>query len=77
MSSKFTSDKHPVQYDKLFEKVILKIVQRHIQEGDMLHAVQFVFRARHNTALQCMRITGHMTLNFSNNMSTLAVFLDI
>jgi hypothetical protein len=27
--------------------------------------------------LQCMRVTDHITLNFNNNMSTAAVFLDI
>jgi hypothetical protein len=62
---------------KLFEKVILKIYQRHIDERDPLNASQFGFRARHSTTLQCMRFTDHMTLNFNNNMSTAAVFLDI
>jgi hypothetical protein len=61
---------------KLFEKVILKIVQRHIGERGLLNANQFVFRACHSTTLQCMRLTDLMTLNF-NNMSTAAVFLDI
>jgi histone deacetylase complex regulatory component SIN3 len=62
--------------NKLFEKVILKIVQGHIEEGG-LNASQFGFRARHNTTLQCMRFTDNLNLNFSNNMSTAAVFLDI
>jgi hypothetical protein len=29
------------------------------------------------SSLQCMRLVDHVTLNFSNNMSTAAVFLDI
>jgi hypothetical protein len=62
---------------KLFEKVILKIVQRHIDERDLLYASQFGFRARHSTTLQCMRLRDHVTLNVNNNMSTAAVFLDI
>jgi hypothetical protein len=62
---------------KLFEKVILKIVQRHIEERSLLNASQFGFRARHTTTLQCMRLTDQVTLNFNNNMSTAAVFLDI
>jgi hypothetical protein len=37
----------------------------------------FGLRAHHNTTLQCMRHTDHITLNFNNNMSTAAVFLDI
>jgi hypothetical protein len=62
---------------KLFEKVILKIVKRHIDEKDLLNAGQFGFRACHSTTLQCMRLTDHVTLNLSNSMSTAAVFLDI
>jgi hypothetical protein len=60
---------------KLFEKVILNIVQRCIE--DLLNASQFGFHARHSTTLQCMRLTDHETLNFNNKMSTVAVFLDI
>jgi hypothetical protein len=62
---------------KLFEKVILKIVQRHLEERDLLNVSQFDFHARHSTTLQCMRLTDHVTLNFNNNISTAAVFLDI
>jgi hypothetical protein len=62
---------------KLFEKVIQKIVQKHIDKNNLLNASQFGFRARHSTTLQCMRLTDHITLNFNNNMSTAAVFLDI
>jgi hypothetical protein len=61
---------------KLFEKVILKIVQRHIGERGLLNANQFGFRACHSMTLQCTRLTDHVTLNF-NNISTAAVFLDI
>jgi hypothetical protein len=55
----------------------LKIVHRHIEERGLLNTSQFGFRARHSTALQCRRITDHLTLNLKNNMSTAAVFLDI
>jgi hypothetical protein len=62
----------------IFEKVILKIVQRHIEERGLLNASQFGFHARHSTALQCMRLTDHMaTITFNNSMSMAAVFLDI
>jgi hypothetical protein len=61
---------------KLFEKVILQIVKRHIGEKGLLNAGQIGFRACHSTTLQCMRLTDHVTLNF-NNMSTAAVLLDI
>jgi hypothetical protein len=62
---------------KLFGKVILKIVQRHIEEKGLLNPSQFGFRARHNTTLQCTRLTDHLTLNSNNKMSTAAVFSDI
>jgi hypothetical protein len=62
---------------KPFEKVILKIVQRHIKERVPLNANQFGFCDHHITTLQCMRLTDYITLNVNNNMSTAAVFLDI
>jgi hypothetical protein len=62
---------------KLFQKVILKLLQKHIKEEGLLNASQFGFRARHSTTLQCMRLTDHVTHNFNNKMSTTAVFLDI
>jgi hypothetical protein len=62
---------------KLFEKVILKVVQRHIEDKGLLNASQFGFRARHSTTLQCMRLTDHVTLNFNNKICTASVFLDI
>jgi hypothetical protein len=62
---------------KLFKKAILKIVQRHIEERGLLNASQFGFHACHSMTLQCMRLVDHVTLNFHNNMSMAAVFLDI
>jgi hypothetical protein len=62
---------------KLFEKVILKIVQRHIENRKLVNPNQFEFRAHHSTTLQCMRLGDHVTLKFSNKMDMLAVFLDI
>jgi hypothetical protein len=61
---------------RLFEKVIPKIVQRHIKERG-LHGSQTGFHAHHSKTLQCMRLMDHITLFFNNNMSTAAVFLDI
>jgi hypothetical protein len=61
----------------LFEKVILIIVQRNTEERGQLNAGQFVFRARHSPTLQRMKLTDLFTLNFNNNISMAAVFLDI
>jgi hypothetical protein len=62
---------------KQFKKLIQQIVQRHIEERGLLDASQFGFHAHHNTALQCMRLTDYVALNFNNSMSMAAVFLDI
>jgi hypothetical protein len=61
---------------KVYEKVILEIVKRHIGERNLLDVSQFGFRARHSTTLQCMMLADHVTLHFNNNMSTAAVCLD-
>jgi hypothetical protein len=51
---------HPISLfsttGKLFEKVIPKRVQRHIDEKGLLNAYQSLFRARHSTTLQCKRL---------------------
>jgi hypothetical protein len=62
---------------KFLEKVILKIIQKHIVERGLVNASEFGFRACHNTTLQCMRLTDHVILNFNNKMTTAAVFLNI
>jgi hypothetical protein len=78
---KFSQNLRPISLmpstGKVFEKVISQIVRRHIGERNLLNASHFGFRARHNTTLQSMRLADHVTLNFNNNMSTAAVFLDI
>jgi hypothetical protein len=58
-------------------KVILNIVQRHIEEGGLLNGSQFDFCACQSTALQCMGLMDHVTLNDNKNMSMAEVFLDI
>jgi hypothetical protein len=60
---------------KLFQKVIQKIFQKHLDTNNLLNASQFGFRERQSTTLHCVRLTDYITLNF-NNMSTAAVFLD-
>jgi hypothetical protein len=62
---------------KLFEKVVLNIVQKHVEKRGLLNTSQFGFHACHSTALQCMKLMDHVTLNFNNKMSTAALFLDI
>jgi hypothetical protein len=62
---------------KLLDKVILRIVQRHIEERGLLNASHFGFRDPYSTTLQCMKLIDLVTLNFNINISTAVVFLDI
>jgi hypothetical protein len=62
---------------KLFEKLILRTIQRHTEQINLLNASQFGFQADHSLTLQCVWLADHITLNFNNNISTAAVFLDI
>jgi hypothetical protein len=78
---KFLQNLYPISLlsttGKLFKKVILKFVQKHVEEWGLLNASQFGFRECQSKTLQCLRLTDHVTLNFNNKMSTAAVFLDI
>jgi hypothetical protein len=47
---------------KVFEKIILEIVKRHIEERHLLNASQLGFRARHITTLQCMKLADQVNL---------------
>jgi hypothetical protein len=58
---------------KLFEKVILKTVQRYIEEKTFLMQASLVSVP----VTAHMRLMDHVTLNFKNNMSMAVVFLDI
>jgi hypothetical protein len=62
---------------KLFEKSILRTIQKHTEERNLLNASQFDFRADYSMKLQCVSLVDHVTQNFNNNMSMAAVFLDI
>jgi hypothetical protein len=53
------------------------MIKRHIEGKNRLNASQFGFRERHSTTLQYMRLADRVTPNFNNEMSTVAVFLDI
>jgi hypothetical protein len=62
---------------ELFEKLILRTMQKHAEERNLRNVSQFDFRVEHSTSLQYIRLVDHITLNFNSNMSTAAVFLDI
>jgi hypothetical protein len=53
------------------------MAQSHSEVRDLLNASPFGFRARQSRSVRCMRLTGHVTLNFNNYMFMAAVFLYI
>ena len=56
---------HPIfLLTTMFENVSHKIVQRHTDKWSLLNTSQFDLGARHSTALHCMRLMDHVTLNF-------------
>jgi hypothetical protein len=79
--TKFPQNLRPISLlsttGKLFEKAVLKLVIKPIEERGLLNASQFGFRARHSTTLQCKRLTDHINLNFNNEVYTAEVFLHI
>jgi hypothetical protein len=81
LEPKFPQNLRPISLlsttGKLFEKLILNIVQKHIEERSLLNASQLSFRACYSTTLQYMRLTDQVTLNLNDNMSTVALFLGI
>jgi hypothetical protein len=78
---KFPQNLHPINLlstrGQLFEKLILKVLQKHIEERGLPNASQFYFRARHSTTLECVKLADHVTLNFNNRVSMAAVSLDV
>jgi hypothetical protein len=62
---------------KISEKVILKIIQRYLQERGLFNASQFGFHIRYSMTLHYMRLADHVIFNFNSNMSMAMVFLDI
>jgi hypothetical protein len=61
---------------KLFEKVILKMIQSHTEARDMLNGSQFGFHARHSTTLhyEYMKLMDHVALNLNSDVSMVTVF---
>jgi hypothetical protein len=60
---------------KLFEKLILRTIQKYTEERKLLTVSQFCFQEDHSVTLQCMSLADHVTQNF-DNMLMAAVFLD-
>jgi hypothetical protein len=77
MFPKFMSDQPLVHYGKLFEKMVLRTIQKVIEDRNLLNGSQFGSRVHHNMILKLKRLTDHVTLNYNNNNSTSAVFSNV
>ncbi|KAL1138083.1 hypothetical protein AAG570_009778 [Ranatra chinensis] len=62
---------------KLFEKIILKILNKFISDQNLIRQEQFGFRTQHSTTHQLLRVVETVTRGFNENRSTGAVFLAI
>jgi hypothetical protein len=58
---------------KLFEKLILKTIQKHTEERNLINASQFVFQTDHSMTLQFVRLADNVIQNFNKNMLTAGV----
>jgi hypothetical protein len=61
----------------LSQNQLLRRLQKHTDQRNLLNASQFGFRAYHRNTLQYMKLANQVSLNFNNNMQKAAVFLDI
>jgi hypothetical protein len=59
---------------KLYVKLILRTIQKHTEDRNLLNSSQSGFRTDHYTTVQCMKLAKHVAPNFNNNMSTAVVF---
>jgi hypothetical protein len=62
---------------KIFERVILIRILRHIDQDNVLPDFQFGFRPLHSTCHQIVRIMSHVKNGFRNKVSTGMLLLDI
>jgi hypothetical protein len=61
---------------ELYEKVNVRIVQRHTEGSYGINAAQIGFHSRQSMTICCLSRTDHVNLNF-NNMSTAAMLMFI
>ena len=66
-----------IAMSKIFEKLLLCRMQKHIDSENILANEQFGFRSQHSTCHQLLRLTEKITSGFNSNRVTAVVFLDI
>jgi len=55
---------------KMFEKALLRVFHRHIEECNIINQFHFGFRPRHRKTLQYIRLTDDVTFIFNKNLFT-------
>lgn len=79
--SKFPQNHRPISLlcgiSKIFERIILTRLNKHLVENKILRNEQFGFRQKHSTNHQLLRITENIIEGFNKNEVTGIVFLDI
>ena len=62
---------------KITEKIILKRLNVHLSENDVIIPEQFGFRPKHSTTHQLLRVVEYISSGLNNKTPTAAIFLDI
>jgi hypothetical protein len=62
---------------KIFERVSLIRIYRHIDQDNVFPDFQFGFRPHHSTCHKISRITNHVKNEFRNKVSTGMLLLDV
>lgn len=62
---------------KLFERILLKRINSHIELNHLLPNHQFGFRQKHSTIHQLYRVTKHIKKTFHHKKSIGMILLDI
>ncbi|KAK7791576.1 hypothetical protein R5R35_002865 [Gryllus longicercus] len=62
---------------KIFERLLLKRLNKYLKDTDAIPDIQFGFRANHSCTHQLLRLTEYIAQSFQEKKHTLAAFLDI
>lgn len=77
----FSSNYRPISLlpamSKVAERIILKRLNLHTEELNIIPDEQFAYRIGHSTELQVLRLTEYVTEGFNRRQVTGAVFLDV
>uniref|UniRef100_A0A1B6LSV4 Reverse transcriptase domain-containing protein n=1 Tax=Graphocephala atropunctata TaxID=36148 RepID=A0A1B6LSV4_9HEMI len=79
--SHLSSSYHPISIlptlSKLFEKIIKKRLQSHLDESNVVPPHQFGFRSHHSSIHQLLRVSEDINKTFEKKKHTVALFMDV